>query len=191
MPLTPATSRELIHTRTLDLRAYRRADGLWDIEAHLIDTKPFEYDLIDVVRAADEAIHDMWLRLTVDRDFVVRKSEAVMDTGAHGLCHLCTPNFADLEGLRIGGGWNRKVRERVGHGRGCTHLVEMLSQMATTAMQALWAEQEAEDGLPPVAERELMPGMENSCYTYRGNSPFVRAHFPRSYKPPVDGEAAD
>lgn len=191
MPLSPAAGRELIHTRTLDLKAYRRTDGLWDIEGHLTDIKPFPYHLIDADRAANEPIHDMWLRLTIDADFVVREAEAHMDTGAHGLCHQVTPNFADLAGLRIGSGWNRKVRERVGHGRGCTHLVEMLSQMATTAMQALWSEEEARDGIPPVEERELSPGLANSCYAYRDGSPFIAEYFPRSARPAPDSEAAE
>jgi hypothetical protein len=191
VPLSPATSRELIHTRTLDLRAYRRDDGLWDVEGHLTDAKPFPYHLIDAERDANEPIHDMWLRLTIDADFVVREAEAHMDVGAHGLCHQVTPNFAGLAGLRIGGGWNRKVRERVGHGRGCTHLVEMLSQMATTAMQALWSEQEDREGTKPVEERELMPGLANSCYAYRDGSPFIAEYFPRSVKPVPGSEAAE
>jgi len=191
LPLPEPGRRALSHTRTLDLRAYRRDDGLWDIEGHLVDVKPFAYSLLDAHRAAGEPVHDMWLRLTIDRDFVVRSAEARMDQGAHGICHEVTPNFADLAGLRIGSGWNRKVRERVGHGRGCTHLIEMLSQMATTAMQALWSEQEQEEGEVPAAERELAAGLENSCYAYRSDSAFVRDYFPRSYKPAPGAEAAD
>ncbi|HZD25710.1 MAG TPA: DUF2889 domain-containing protein [Alphaproteobacteria bacterium] len=194
MPLSQPVSRELIHTRILDLRAYRRADGLWDIEGHLTDVKPFPYDLMDGARAADEPVHDMWLRLTLDRDFVIREAEATMDTGAHGICHLAAPNFAALAGLRIGPGWNRKVRERVGRGRGCTHLVEMLGQMATTAMQAMWAEQESEEGAEgevPAGGRELKPGLADSCYAYRRESPFVKEYFPSSYLPPAEGEAAE
>jgi hypothetical protein len=98
------------------------------------------------------------------------------------------PNFEALAGLRIGPGWNRMVRERVGHGRGCTHLVEMLAQMATTAMQAVWTEktpmgETKEDGedrqTPP---RRLPAGMLNTCYTYNSDSKFVREYFPDDYQ---------
>jgi hypothetical protein len=41
MPLSPPVSREELHTRAITLHGYRRDDGLFDIEAHLIDTKPF------------------------------------------------------------------------------------------------------------------------------------------------------
>ena len=40
MPLSPPPERELLHSRDIVLRGYRRADGLYDIEAHLTDTKP-------------------------------------------------------------------------------------------------------------------------------------------------------
>ena len=43
MPL-PARARREIHHRSIDMRAYAREDGLFDVEAHLVDTKPFDFD---------------------------------------------------------------------------------------------------------------------------------------------------
>ena len=37
MPLSDATGRREIHHRVVDMRAYVRDDGLYDIEAHLVD----------------------------------------------------------------------------------------------------------------------------------------------------------
>ncbi len=185
MPLSATTERSLMHTRNLDMRAYKRDDGLWDIEGHLVDTKPFAYVMIDSSRAPDEPIHDMWLRLTVDRDFVVREAEAFMDVGAHFLCNDVSPAFAALAGLRIGAGWNRAVRERLGGRRGCTHLVEMTAQLATTAMQAIWAEDEADQAAAGDAH-ELPSGMLDSCYAYRRESEYLRRYFPDHW---VDPEA--
>lgn len=42
MPLSPPEPREHIHSRDIILRGYRREDGLWDIEAHLTDTKTYD-----------------------------------------------------------------------------------------------------------------------------------------------------
>ena len=41
MPLTPPAARETLHTRRIEINGYRRADGLFDIEAHLTDRKSF------------------------------------------------------------------------------------------------------------------------------------------------------
>ncbi|MDP6566358.1 MAG: DUF2889 domain-containing protein [Alphaproteobacteria bacterium] len=181
MPFSDAASRDLMHTRNLDLRAYRRHDGLWDIEGHITDIKPFDYSMLDSERTAAEPVHDMWLRLTVDDDFVVRGAKALIDVGAHGPCHEIAHNYAELEGLRVGPGWNRGIRERLGGVRGCTHLNDMLGQMATTAMQALWEvveeQQDQGDG-----HRQLGPGLLNSCHAYGATSPYVKDYFPDYYE---------
>ena len=36
MPLSKPTPRALSHTRKLELKAYERKDGLWDIEGRLV-----------------------------------------------------------------------------------------------------------------------------------------------------------
>ena len=43
MPLSPPQERELLHSRDIVLRGYRRADGLYDIEAQLTDTKSYGF----------------------------------------------------------------------------------------------------------------------------------------------------
>ncbi len=40
MPLSPPQPRQHLHTRTIDLAGYYRDDGLWDIEAHIVEKKP-------------------------------------------------------------------------------------------------------------------------------------------------------
>ena len=59
--------RELLHTRRIRYEGYQRADGLWDIEAHLTDIKNHDYALKTGVRRAGQPVHSMWLRLTIDR----------------------------------------------------------------------------------------------------------------------------
>ena len=61
--------------------------------------------------------------------------EAVTDKSPYQLCGGIAPDFKKLIGLRIGGGFNRAVRERLGGVHGCTHLVELLGPVATTAFQ--------------------------------------------------------
>ncbi|MBT4488839.1 MAG: DUF2889 domain-containing protein [Rhodospirillaceae bacterium] len=181
MPLSEPAPRALSHTRRLELKAYEREDGLWDIEGHITDHKEEDYDMLDSFRTADQPMHDMWLRLTTDTDLVVHAAEAVMDAGAHGPCHLIAPNYDCLVGLKIGPGWNRAVRERLGGVKGCTHLNEMLAQMATTAMQSVF-EAAGQVVEKPDGSRYLSPGLHNSCYAYALNSPYIRDCFPDYYE---------
>ncbi|MCB2102506.1 MAG: DUF2889 domain-containing protein [Rhodobacterales bacterium] len=183
MPLSHAVDRDLIHTRRLHMESYRRADGNYDIEGHIDDVKPFPYVMLDSRRAAGEPLHDMWLRLTISPDMEVIAAEASMDVGAHFPCQEVAPNFARLAGLKIGPGWKRRVHERVGHGAGCTHLIEMLAQMATVAYQSMYSERKKEgQGDQRPEDRRMQPGLLNSCYAYSSDSPFVRDYFPSQYK---------
>src|SRR3989449_544182 len=53
MPLpVQDVERELTHTRRVRFEGYKRADGLWDIEAHLSDIKNHDYHLKTGVRRA-------------------------------------------------------------------------------------------------------------------------------------------
>ena len=162
MPLSDPAPRALSHTRNLELKAYERQDGLWDIEGHITDVKEDDYSMLDSERTADQP-------------------EAQMDVGAHGPCPLATPNYSRLEGLKMGPGWNRAVRERLGGVVGCTHLNEMLAQMATTAMQSLF---EVVENMEDKGDGKLFlsPGLHNSCYAYALNSTYVRDYFPDYYQ---------
>lgn len=185
--LSRAVKREELHTRCLEVRGYRRDDGLYDIEGHLTDSKPFAYDMREKVLAPGEPVHDMWVRLTVDDDFVVRRAEAWTAKGPYSICQEVNPGFASLAGLKIAPGWNRKVHERIGGARGCTHLVEMLGQLATTAFQTLWAAQASKAGRSP---SRPSPELINTCHTYRSDSPVVGRELPERYTGPPAALAA-
>ena len=120
MSLSPPASRDPIHHRRIDCRGYRRADGLWDIEGHLTDTKT--YPFVKSFRGElepGEPVHDMWLRLTLDDELTVVAAQAATVAGPFAICPAITPGFAKLEGLRIGPGWRRAVQARLGGVHGC------------------------------------------------------------------------
>src|SRR5579864_976025 len=138
MPLSPSQERELLHSRDIVLRGYRRTDGLYDIEAQLTDTKSYgsanrDRGYID----AGEPIHGMWLRLTVDETRHIVACEAASDFTPYSICTAAAPNFTQLAGLQIKPGFLKEATRRIGGTLGCTHLRELLQQMATTAYQTI------------------------------------------------------
>ena len=138
MPLSAPQPRKPIHTRAIECKGYERDDGLWDIEAHLVDTKSYVHTRRtgDSVRQPGQPVHDMWIRLTIDLDMVIHDAEAHTDDGPYPTCGNITPNFKTLIGVKIGPGWRLEVGQRLGRTKGCTHLVELLWPLATTAFQA-------------------------------------------------------
>lgn len=184
MPLSTPAPREPIHCRQIECRGYRRADGLWDIEGHLVDTK--SYGFMNRHRGevkAGEPVHEMWLRLTVDADLLVHAAEAATDAGPYQVCPDIAPRFGELKGLKIGPGWRRAIRERFGGIEGCTHLVELLGPLATTAYQTIlpkraWREAEASG--------QRKPNFIDSCHALRSDGEVVRQQYPAFYRAAAD-----
>ena len=101
MPLSPPAPRKLQHTRQIECKGYEREDGLWDIEAQLIDTKTYAHTRRHGgrERLPGEPVHHMWLRLTIDLDMQIHDAEAVTDSGPYPHCGDITPNFKSLIGV--------------------------------------------------------------------------------------------
>lgn len=179
MSLSPPADREPIHHRRIDCRGYRRRDGLWDIEGHLVDVKayPFANAHRGEIRPG-EPIHDMWVRLTVDDDLTVVAAEAATDAGPFAVCPAITPAFARLEGLRIGPGWRRAVLARLGGVQGCTHLVELLWPLATAAYQTIHPWRASRE---PGHDDERPPQHLDSCHALARDGEVVREHYPKWY----------
>ncbi len=185
MPLSePPYERERFHNRTVECFGYRRADGLWDIEGHMVDTKTYAFHNKARGRIAPgDAIHNMWIRLTLDDSFEIKAIEAVTDDAPFPICSGITPNFQCIVGLKVAGGWMRDVKQRLGGVHGCTHLVELLGPMATVAFQTIYPGRERlarEAGRPSEASK-TRPRIINSCHALSSDGPVVKDHWPQWY----------
>ena len=179
MPLSPPADREPQHLRTVDCRGYRRADGLWDIEGHVKDVKEYDFNsqYYGTVHRG-EPVHDMWIRLIVDDDLLVHEAEAAADGHPFPTCPAITPAFAKLAGLRIKPGWMRDVNRVLGGTQGCTHLVELLGPMATTAFQTVFPSRERSRA---TKEKRDRPSHLDTCHALASDGPVVEKLWPEFY----------
>lgn len=183
--LPPPAPRTLIHVRRIALDGFRRDDGLWDIEAQLVDTKNYGFDATERGHvAAGDPVHDMWLRVTIDDRFTVQDIAASTVAAPFAICPAITGAFKILIGLTIGPGWNAAIRERLGGVAGCTHHVELLGPIGTVAFQTVWPLREREARERAAAEgRELprpsrRPPIIDTCHAFAADGPVVRARWP-------------
>lgn len=179
MPLSPPAAREHLHTRNVEMRGYRRADGLWDIEGHLTDVK--SYGFHNEFRGEigpGVPIHDMWIRLTLDDALTVQDIEVTTDASPFRICPEVAPRFAAVKGATIGPGWNRRIKELLGGRKGCTHLVEMLGAMATVAIQTRVRERDQDD---PAAAGPRRPAFLDTCHALASDSEVTRRFWPAFY----------
>ena len=183
MPLSNPTERELLHLRDIAIRGYRRADGLFDVEAHLTDTKAYGFSNQDRGYVeSGEPLHGMWMRMTVDEELTIVACEAATEFAPYAVCPGAAPNFSRLAGLSIRRGFLKAAADRIGGIQGCTHLRELLQQMATTALQTIYAVRRRREEDAETAEK---PAILNSCYAYATDSPVVRRRWwPHLYTGP-------
>ena len=185
MALPDPAPRKLIHTRQIECNGFEREDGLWDIEAHLVDTKTYVHSRRSggTARQPGEAIHNMWIRLTIDLDMVVQDAEAFTQDSPYPYCGKITPNFKRLIGVKIGPGWRKEIRLRLGGINGCTHLVELLGPLGTTAFQSTGRAREARNQARGIVKKPMQIG---SCHVYEAGSEAVRERWPHFWQPPAE-----
>jgi len=196
MPLSEPVPREPLHLRDIELRGYRREDGLFDIEARLTDTKTYAFSNSDRGQIDPGVpLHRMLARMTLNTEMVITAFEAVTEFGPYAICPTAAPNFARLAGLKIGGGFLKAANERVGGTHGCTHLRELLGQMGTVAFQTLFAVRIKREKAPnavvstdqpaPAPEKPSRPMMLGTCLAYAPDSPVVARQWPQFYTGPA------
>lgn len=208
MPLPAPVPREHLHTRTVTCQGFLRQDGLWDIEGRIVDVKTYAFD--NEWRGhvpAGTPVHEMWIRLTIDDRMEIKAVAAATDHSPFKICPDILPNFQRLVGLKIGHGFTREVRARLGGPEGCTHIVEMLQQVATVAFQTTVAkrakelrkQQEAAKAKPaeavadPAQAQSIGSGAEapkrkpmviDTCHAWKSDGALVQRYMPEFFTGP-------
>jgi hypothetical protein len=160
-------------------RGYQRDDGLWDIEGELRDTKPQGLEIPgERVWAPGEPIHHMHIRVTVDTRMVIQAVAVDMDAWPHGTCPQAIAPMQAFVGLTLGRGWRKAIQQHLGGTQGCTHLRELLFNLATAAFQTMPAPSTVLDG---VAQPPMHLGQ---CLTWDFNSPLVERVYPVFFRWP-------
>lgn len=174
MPLsTPTVARNPQHIRTVNFRSFERADGLWDIEGELIDTKAIDQPRphSQNIRKAGEPIHHMLIRLTINTQLVVQAVEASME--AHPLqgCPGALEAMQRMVGCSMARGWRKSIERNLAGIAGCTHMRELLQNMATAAFQSVVSAFQTSPDQPPA--------YAGRCTGWDFNGPGVATYLPQ------------
>jgi hypothetical protein len=186
MPLSPPVPRALRHTRAIHVQAFLRDDGLWDLDARIIDVKTIDVTLASGPRPAGSALHDLNLRITIDRELVIVDAEAASDAVPYaGYCDTIATAYKSLIGLCLMKGFRAGLKERLSGVLGCTHLTELAQILPTAGLQAFandvlkTRDGDGDDQLPH------RPFQIDKCHALRADGPGVARYYPRWYTKPV------
>ena len=190
MTLPPAApQRQLKHRRQLDVQVFSRGNGLWEVDATLMDTKTRPVVLADETRPAGAPIHDMLLRLVVNEQLDIVEAGSVTRAMPYpGICNDHDDAYGELVGLNLLKSFHKTVRERLGGVRGCTHITELAQVLPTAVMQAFAGEVIDTRGTAEGADK---PFQLDRCHALASSGEAVRLHYPLWYRPaPAPAETA-
>jgi hypothetical protein len=175
-------TREELHFRRIDMRGFRRSDGLYEIEGRVTDRKPYDFVPGGGGRAvtANEPIHDMGVRLVFDDEMVVREVHTFSEAYPYADCPDGGAGLQSLVGLRMASGWAKEVRSRLVRANTCTHLMELLMPLATAAIQSLSI---VRRNRPEPLDAAGRPRTIDSCYAYAAERELVKIHWPEFHRP--------
>ncbi|OGA14765.1 MAG: hypothetical protein A3G25_13435 [Betaproteobacteria bacterium RIFCSPLOWO2_12_FULL_63_13] len=176
--------KELVHTRQITCRGYRRGDGLWQIEASVADEKgqtvPFN-SRRDVLPG--EMIHHFSLCVLIDDDYQIRDVVTKTMAAPWPVCSEVAADYRKLIGVRIGPGFNRAVRDILGGPLGCTHLTDLLGQIGNTYMQASWPDRVARQRRTGDDPRHWPDtrtlSFVDGCYAWRKDGAALAGEYPQ------------
>ena len=177
--LPPDPELELLHTRTYEVRSYRKDDDTMMIRGAVRDVKPAGLMLDGDPEPL--TIHHMIVEIDVTMPTMdIVRAEVVFEERPHSTCTGIVPHYEKLVGLSIARGFTHKVRELFGGPRGCTHVTALLQAMAPVSIQSRFSllassrRAAGAEGSPgsgsvmPTTEQRLamMAGNINTCHVW-------------------------
>jgi hypothetical protein len=166
-----------MHQRRVNIDGFKRVDGLWDIEARIVDVKDQDYPLSSGLRKAGEAVHDMWVRVTIDGKMNIVEAATCTDAAPYmGACDTVPPDYSRIVGLNLFHGFLKAVKDMFGSTRGCAHVSELLMFLPTAALQTFASEVVDND------DSGHKPYHVDRCHALVSHSETVRRFYPRWYR---------
>lgn len=173
--------RRPLHLRSISCQAFERDDGLLDVEGLLVDTKTRSITLLDQREIpAGEVIHQMRVRLTVDLQRTIQDARVYSEIHPYPECPAVEAAYRQLIGMRIDPGFTREVKRMFKGVKGCSHMSEIITPLASTVFQALWTEGDFE-GADAEGSDQLKSPL-GQCHALRLDGQIVQRHVSRKPK---------
>jgi len=182
MPLPAPASRQHLHTRAVTYRGYLRDDGWWDIEGELTDSKTYGFHMSERGQMTPGMpVHGMAIRATIDETMTIREMTAAMDFTPFSECSSGEDPMQKMVGLSMGPGWRQSIEKALGGVKGCTHLRELLFNMATAAYQTVFPYRESQRRSEGGTKADLSepPYHLGRCIAWDFDGPVVKRHYPQ------------
>ena len=159
------------HTRTIEINTYEYDEQRLVVEGCLADHRLQEYHLATGEKRSPGLLHQMIIHMLVNKTTLeIEDLHVEMPTVPREEC-LETINSIDaVKGLRITRGFTSRVKALVGSGKGCNHLVALLTSMGSSTIQGYAAYKLQESSR---LTSDMLNLLENTCWTWRKEGPLM------------------
>lgn len=173
MPLPPEPELEVLHTRTYEVKAYRKDADTMMLRGVVRDVKPAGLYVADDPEPL--TIHHMVLDLDIAFPAMeIARVEVVFEDFPHTTCPTIIPDYQKLIGLSIARGFTNRVRELFGGPRGCTHILALLQAMAPVTNQTRFSMMAASARLTAAEGSDVADGMPSTFGNFGSLTPEQR-----------------
>lgn len=177
-----SVARKPLHKRAITVEVFEREDGLWDVDAQLIDTKAYTFPLSKGgEHPAGQPVHHMLLRITIDHTYTIIDAGVDYEAAPYTLCNAIAESYKQLIGLNLLRGFRHNVRARLAGRHGCTHVTELTNVLPTAAIQGIATRISR---VKPVSEPTKRPFQIDGCHALRADGEMVRIFYPQWYEKP-------
>ena len=160
------------HTRGIEVSTYEYDERRLAVVGCLKDDRFQEYRLETGERRMPGAIHQMILHLLVNKSTLeIEDLHAEMPVVPDEHCSEVLNFLEPVKGLRITGGFTSSIKERIGGSKGCTHIIELLTEMSFATIQGLIAYKQQGNLM---SKADILKITENSCWPWRSDGPIVK-----------------
>ena len=159
------------HTRTIEVNTYDYDEQRLVVEGCLTDHRLQEFYLATGEKRSPGILHQMIIHLLVNKTTLeIEDLHVEMPAVPRKECLETTNSMETVKGLRITSGFTLRVKALVGGGKGCNHIVALLTAMGSSTIQgyAAYKLQESPRFIP-----DMINMLVNTCWTWRSGGPLI------------------
>lgn len=178
---TAPVARKPLHKRSITIEVFEREDGLWDVEAQLIDTKAYSFPRKrGGEHPAGAPVHNMLLCITIDNTYTIINAQAQYMAAPYIVCDAIASRYKQLIGLNLLRKFRYEVRALFAGSHGCTHMTELINVLPTAAIQGIASRTKPSISAAPATRPYHIGG----CHAMRADGEVVREYYPQWYEDP-------
>jgi hypothetical protein len=159
------------HTRTIEVNTYEYDEQRLVVEGCLTDHRLQKFYLATGEKRSPGILHQMTIHLLVNKTTLeIEDLHVEMPAVPREECLETSNSLETVKGLKITSGFTSRVKTLVGSGKGCQHLLALLTSMGSSAIQGYAAYKLQES---PRFISDMIPMLVNTCWTWRAEGPLI------------------